>query len=535
MQVGNNWTCRICNQKFKRKSATHLQKKHNMTTAEYDEKYDMESHYFREVIKFFNEFYITTRYRYVKYFSNGAATVDSRTDENVLSLNDSILKKHLQGTSLIAIYFPAHYTKLIGFDIDIKDFNIVKNIVKILESKGIKRKNILVSFSGGKGYHVDLFLDNIINKEIAQKFIDKIKSGLQLDEEKKKKVETRGTTDQAYKLPLGYKSVYSFCNIYDDKLIEIQENDTEKMLEVINTREKLDINIINQIVNVSEATKPLLNEQEVTDFEELQSEISALDIYKNTLDRRIKKIEKTILQGLSEDGNRNNTVFEIALYLKDYKQMCLADTKEYILTWINSKWTGKAIAMFRADKSEYKEVIRTVESAYNEKYRFTGANSIILSVLDVKEVVSMKTGNSLVDKALRRLYYILLLHSKAYAKEDGSFYMTYEQMILAGAINQREKLSNQLEKLEQLGKVIIVRKGERAEKGYKHKPNVYKLTNLFNYDVYNNSIFRVCDDEEKCKDCLEKAVCHLLSDKDRRKVIKGKDYKKLEKCPVNKD
>lgn len=535
MRFGNTWTCGVCNKKFKKKSGTHI-KSHGMTVEEYDKQYDTEGYFIREATKFLNEFYITTRYRYVKYISNSSpVTMDSKKQENTMSLNDSILKRHLVGLDLIAIYFPMHFTKLIAFDIDLKDFNIVKELVRVLKEHGVKDKNMLASFSGGKGYHVDVFLDEVIHKEIAKKFVDIIISELNLSAEQKIKIESRGTGAQAYKLPLGFKD-FKFCHVYDDNLKD--ENDTlnsREIIDVLNSREKISVDVIKKIAEIPIATKSLLNEDEIVEFEEIEQEINALEIYQNTLEKRIEKVEKILFEGLSEVGNRNNITFEVALYLKDIKNMCLADAKKYIINWIQTRWTSKARAEYINNKED-QAFLNTVESAYKDRYRFIGAQSIAITIQDVKEILSIEVKNELANKALRRLYYILLLHSRAYAVGDGCFYMTYEQMSSAGATTYRGTLLNQLTQLEELGKIIIVSRNVRTKGKLKHQANKYKLVNLFNYSQYDIQVkvFKLCDDDHKCKNCLERAMCHLMDDKDRRKYIKGKEYKDVGECPVNK-
>lgn len=112
--------------------------------------------------------------------------------------------------------------------------------------------------------------------------------------------------------------------------------------------------------------------------------------------------------------------------------------------------------------------------------------------------------------------------------------MTYEQMVNAGAAKKdRALIMRQLRALESLGKVNII-SCNKFKDGTMKAPNEYHLPQFVSYVIECKADgFKICDLDIKCIDCMYKALCHLVTDKERRKHIKGKDYTQLTLCPYN--
>lgn len=529
--------CKVCNKKFKRLTASHL-KTHGLTYDEYLKKYEGEVYEKKQqqqaIIDFFNEFYISVRYKFLKYLPNRKGlpiTIDTRDNKEINSkegsklreypLCDSDLIAHLEGRETIGIFFPNNYTKLIGLDVDVPDTDLLYRLTMLLQSFGLNEKNILVSSSGGKGYHVDIFLANVLLREIVDNFHATILDMLNVD---KKVIELRGgTSNQGYKLPLGvHFKTGAFCDICDFK-----GNRVENPLEVIKTREKANINVITSTAR--SVYVPIMTDEEYYEKEELINSIKLLPQYSNELETKIKSIERLLENGVHEKGNRNNSIFNVALYLKD-QGYCLAETKKFIFKWISDKWSKSII-----DKEVWTQANTTIEHIYkHDKPFITKEKDITISDIEIKEILSVKTRNKLQTRALRRLYYALAIHSKAFADKNGVFYMTYEQMAQVGLNPDRKDLKRQLEKLAELGKLIIVRSGRSRKK----LPNKYSLPAFKPNPVVQNTktqskTFKICHLEEKCSNCLERAFCHLLPTRERTKYLKGKEFKQLPKCPYN--
>ena len=138
MQKNNMVACPYCGQEFKRITSKHLEK-HNVSYDEYLKKYNSIKYMENLFIKFFDEYYITVRSKYLLYSTDGQtytinskktiSRVDETTGEVIesraLPLCKKQLQQHIKLKETIGIFFPAIGTKLIGLDLDInKIFNL---------------------------------------------------------------------------------------------------------------------------------------------------------------------------------------------------------------------------------------------------------------------------------------------------------------------------------------------------------------------------------------------------------------------------
>lgn len=508
--------CRICKKEFKKITTSHL-RTHSYTMDQYIKEYEPEKAKEIALIQFINDFYISVRYRFLEY-TNGQAYTVKKGDTRSWGLCDNDIKEHLQGKKTIGIYFPKDYSDLIGLDVDSLDIDLLNRTYQTIINYGIDNNNILISHSGGKGYHIDIFLSQMIDKVIINKFYEVLLNDLAVS---KKQIELRGGGDQAYKLPLGFHHrTGGYC-------YPCNEWGRELGIGVLSDIKKLDIQTITEIVEINYRAD--IDIDLIVQFEELNESIQLLPIYQNTNDNKIKQIERLIDEGVHEVGSRQISIREVSAYLKDVKGYCIAETMEFMKQWINTKWSKTIV-----DNEVRNHIQHTVKSVYKTGYRFRiQANKITITLPEIREVFSIDTGHKLQNEALRRLYYIFMIHSKAYADQEGIFYMTYKQLIDMGGKNHISRLKEQINALERLGKLLVVERGTAApEGGFKKKPNKYKLTHFTSYEK-GIKAFTVCNGAELCKDCLYKALCYLSNDRERRKHIKGKKYKSLKSCPYN--
>lgn len=525
--------CQICGKEFKRITAGHL-KTHGMTLMEYNKLYNREKYYIDRCIGFLEDYYITVKYRYVEAIQGHEpmTITNDPSKKGYIGLTTTDLKHHILGRKNIAIYFPKSSSKLIGFDIDTKDFTVVQTVYNAIISKDIPKDCVAISYSGNKGYHIDVFLEQLLGFYYTKRFYKAILKETGLSEDV---VEVRGAGGQAYKLPLTkHRNTKRECCFYS---IEGKPIDT---LEAIETLKKANIELIKKVVldnnrSIKQPTpaQPSASDEELLlEFEEMDAGVSQNEKYSITNGAKIKYCEELLEKGYYEDSHRNPTILLMATYLKDVKELCLKDCIEAIQKWVDEKWSKKLI-----DNEFQKKKDDTIKRVYRDKMTFwTSANEIVISLPEIREIFTVVTGNKLQTQALRKLYYILLLHHKAYATQGNqwTFYMTFEQMAKAGASrNDNKAVRAQLRKLEELGKVNIVSCNKFIDAKLK-APNEYNLPQ-FTAFVREEIIegFRICEQEEKCIDCMYKALCYLVPEKERRKHIKGKDYTQLTLCPYN--
>lgn len=131
---------------------------------------------------------------------------------------DGHIFNHLDGNYSVCVFAGEHATKFITIDVDLGEPAVVHQVVDTMVEMGIPRDLIYVSYSGRKGYHVDIFFENFIYNSCAEKFYWALieRSGLN-----PRKVEFRPTHGQAIKLPLGvHQTTGNRCWFVDRDTLE---------------------------------------------------------------------------------------------------------------------------------------------------------------------------------------------------------------------------------------------------------------------------------------------------------------------------
>jgi len=125
---------------------------------------------------------------------------------------------HIDGKYCVAVYAGKYATKFLTFDVDEGGKEVVRRVVDTLVDIGIPRELIYISFSGKKGYHVDIFFKDFVYNEIAEKLYWTVieRGGFNY-----RKVEYRPTHGQAIKLPLGvHQTTKRRCWFVDQDTLE---------------------------------------------------------------------------------------------------------------------------------------------------------------------------------------------------------------------------------------------------------------------------------------------------------------------------
>lgn len=480
----------------------------------------------RKVLKFFNERYVTLRCKFVEYSHGNAYTVYKQNRGR--SLCDSDIIEHFKGSKCIGVHFPKNISNIIGLDIDSHDITLLNRVYNALFQYGVAQNNMLVSFSGGKGYHLDIFLDRMVEKSAIRDFYAVL---LQEIDATPQQVDLYGASGKGYKLPLGFHyQTGAFCYLCDENGGQVPDNQIVSFLQSI---EPLDPQVLADAVDVHFAD--IYDAAVIIGGEELVNDINMLETYNSTNAGAIERMQNLLKDGVHERGNRHFIVTLVAAYLKDVKKLCLGDSISFITGWVQATWGGDALS----DREFPRDIEKMCRYAYRSDFKFyVRAKPIHISAPDVREVFSIDTGNRLQNEALRRLYYCFLVHSRAYSDADGVFFMSYAQIMSMGGTKDSAVLSRQISKLVELNKLTIVSRNTRnidaGKKGQKfNRPNEYSLPQFQCVASESDLRFVVCQKSDRCKDCCFVAYCHLMPESERRKIIKGKRFKDLPVCEIN--
>lgn len=176
---------------------------------------------------------------YGKQMSNGSYV---RMEEE---LNNEVIQKHLDGEITVGAYqFNNDKCKWICFDFDGKDLHEEFNKAKILFLKlrdDCHIKNVLLEFSGKKGYHVWVFCEEVDGIS-AQVWAQEISEGYGVHEIFPKQTNAKDKYGSLVKIPLCVHRVSGNRSVlYDERLNELTHEESLILLEHIHNEEKLKI------------------------------------------------------------------------------------------------------------------------------------------------------------------------------------------------------------------------------------------------------------------------------------------------------
>ncbi|KRF50530.1 hypothetical protein ASG98_27185 [Bacillus sp. Soil531] len=416
------------------------------------------------IIKKLNGLYVMARRKYLVQFQDRYVTLDNQRNPKHVKFNDSMLSTHLKGEGITYGVFNGGYkNKFLTFDIDCTDITTsrwatFKLIDVLIESFNINRQDIHVSFSGSKGYHVDLFFDEPVLTDDLHRFYTHVIS--EVDAIPNGQIEFRPSWSQGVKLPLGvHQKTRARCWFVDNEMLEPIEN-----YDYI-----LDIEPIKPEV-ISEFAMGLTVSQDA-EFAEVAV---ATDITVNTVDSSsgLQKAFRILEAGkLTDSHTRHESTFTLArfFYSQGFEQ---GDTVEAIMRILQA--TPKAY--FSEDSTpEFwrNEAIRLVELVYERGYTFGNDDKPVKlyksEILAILQCGPFKT---------KQLLYAMLVMSKRYGN---TFYFSIRDAMRAIDTNSRETVQKGIERLKKSGYIEYVRKAEvdkakSKEVGHVHyKPNLYKL------------------------------------------------------------
>ena len=151
------------------------------------------------LVKRFSDLYVTYRGRFVIARDGGMFIPHFSKTQNPMKLLNSNIAAHLNHEYAIAIFAGPSSSKFVCFDVDLFDKEMVRTVIEGLTEYGFPKDKIYLSFSGGKGFHVEMFFEEPVFTDDLKKLYRTICAMKKLDT---RKVEFRPTFSQSIKLPL---------------------------------------------------------------------------------------------------------------------------------------------------------------------------------------------------------------------------------------------------------------------------------------------------------------------------------------------
>lgn len=121
----------------------------------------------------------------------------SATDN--IKITTEIVKRHLEKKYSLSVFASPASSRFVCFDVDTEEMDDVYVLIDALTTHGFPEDKIYVSSSGNKGFHVEMFFDDLVPTKLLERLHKYICSICEFDPHK---VEFRPTYTQAIKLPL---------------------------------------------------------------------------------------------------------------------------------------------------------------------------------------------------------------------------------------------------------------------------------------------------------------------------------------------
>jgi hypothetical protein len=424
----------------------------------------------KELLSFFNEFYITERKKYLVQSNNADYFTIKQT------LTDFVLKKHIMQKSTIGIYAGNQITKFICFDIDMesKSLDETLRIHKHLTKHYFKEENVLVSFSGSKGFHLELFFDEVVPLEYAKLFYERIVRELDLI---KNKVEFRPTANQGVKLPLSiHRKTKMKSFILEHQELFINPSNFLSKLKKIERQSFFD---------VIQIEKEYLAEQNKLNMLEIIKKGS-----KNNFDVLIKgnvhSIKSEVLNVLKkghllESGSRDLMTFNISLFLKSNgfsKEKIFPIVKEIIETTF--KYHSEFIKEDTTLEYAIDEISRILKLIYEKDYHLSVSENKKVEIYNYELIHLLNMRKEHQKLGLSALFHFKRFNQTLDDNENNSFYMTYEQLNNYGNTENRSRLFKMIDELKNNHFFESIERGriDSNSSTFRYLPNFYSIAKI---------------------------------------------------------
>ncbi|QKS71955.1 hypothetical protein FLK61_35400 [Paenalkalicoccus suaedae] len=414
-----------------------------------------------------NDLYLMTRSKYLVQFPGGAyKTFSYKSAGRVPKLNDSMLRKHLAGDLTYGVFAGAYFTKFIAFDVDFTDADLArwathKLIATLNEDFGVPFRDIHVSFSGGKGYHVELFFAKPVQLASVKAFYSSVMT--QVGDLAGGQIEFRPNANQGVKLPLGvHQKTGKRCwFVANDTLEPLVGEASHAYLLAIQPADPA-------LLDVESFA---LTQEQAADFETVAT---ATDITVNefSAEGALKKAVAIIEAGqLLRSGTRHETTFSLAAFYHT-QGFEREEAVSAIMTILNATprayfSEGSKPAYWLAEAERLTSYVWARNITIHDS-----AKEVTVSKAEILAVLRVGTF------AQKKLAYAMLVTSKRYG---AVFYLTMNTAQKMIDSNSRPTVVKAIKKLVDTGYIEYVRKAEidraLSEKAGRahYKPNKYRI------------------------------------------------------------
>ena len=420
--------------------------------------------------------YFVNRSSYIEQYKNKKGEVKYTHHKRKITLDDLVDHVEHRRTLGVVTDPTTGLTNFMAFDVDTKD-NAYEDTLELLELLvnfyGIDKEYVTVSFSGNKGYHVELFFDEAIQWQALEPFYEEVLLKLG---KTKKEIELRPTAN-GLKLPLSthrktdnLSLISRFNNNFTGLILLNQAESVKYLLDI----KRINLDEFKELV-LDEVNAFTIEQSKATDTIEVTSDMN----FSGRLEGdQVEEIKAVLAESrLIYPGSRNRMTWLLPVFLKQmgYSYEESEKVTLNILTNTYENYEGFIDKDTSYDKV-VKEVVRLNKQAFEKNYVIKDAlNDVAIYKSDIKQILEIK------KLPLKKMALSMLILSKRYAGDDGVFYASYSTLIKMGNADRTGTLKKYMEELEKLGLLEIVSSNvidtvrTKAEKQIIKKPNQYKV------------------------------------------------------------
>lgn len=477
----------------------------------------------RDVIKKLNDLYFIQRNHYLIQYKDGykqytKGQMNKAGTRKYSALMNWQFEKHLIGEFTIGT-FANYYSKFMSFDVDFYNPKMAKwityKVVNALDELGIK--HYYISYSGGKGYHIDLFFSDLIRVDHAEKFFEQVilHADILPHSDESNKVEFRVTDGQGIKIPLGIHqktgNYCGFCKVENGLKVIGKKRSQEYLFSIKKMKHKIILDIINVKYEETTKKKTLINTEEAI------SQHKPLPNYSMSEDCSIDLAINMLQNGLQVQGSRNKSLFLIGLYLK-YMGLDEEKCRDELYTWM--EWQNPNTYTTPL-KDCYKEIDNTVRNMYEKNYNLSvKVKDLTVTYDEIKWII-----DNCPEKNQKLIAYSMLIHSKRHANKQGVFYMTFKDIETATGLDDNTA-ERQVNKLINLNVIEVIARNQKQKGTVKKKANLYRISPI---TVENESVDQTSKEEfiPNKKNDFEVCLRFFFSNKELKKYLPRRQYESL--------
>lgn len=288
-------------------------------------------------------------------------------------MTDNVIRNHLRQKYSVAVFAGEAASRFVCFDVDDGRKETVHGVIDALAALGFPKEHIHVSYSGSKGYHVEMFFCELVQTWRLREVYQKVIASTGFDP---RKVEFRPTHGSAIKLPLSiHARTGNICwFVSADSLDPIRRY--EYLLEI----RQIPASIVDSVVPC--ASSRAQSPAEKQSWEEAR---------------------------LEQTGARHDLMRNIAVYMRQTGQ-----SRELIEKALLSWYERQDAALIKSTRQEVlRDIDALLEWVFSERFVLlpcSGSKPIRVSAADMRMVMSVQNPSA------RRILFLLLARDIAERK-----------------------------------------------------------------------------------------------------------------------